>query len=72
MANNEYTYGIDKKKYPYTLKYIQKYGYSEIMSKWDLKHPYKTTEQVYKECIKRGVTWKQLLNFKGYNKNILL
>lgn len=72
MANNEYTYGIDAERYPHTVKYLQKHGLGGAMSIWDLKHPYKTTEQVYKECLKRGVTWQQLLNFKGYSKNILL
>lgn len=73
MADKEYMrFGIDAERYPHTVEYLQKHGLGGAMSIWDLKHPYKTTEQVYKECLKRGVTWQQLLNFKGYSKNILL
>ncbi len=25
---------------------------------------------VYEECIKKGVTWEKLLNYKGYPENV--
>lgn len=64
--------GFDVNQYPNTAKYIMLHGTLDLMSKWDLKAPYKTVEEVYGECLKKEVTWKKLLNFKGYNKNILL
>lgn len=64
---------IDEKKYPNTANYYRLYGYkSGMMSEdWDNKGGYKTSEEVYKECIKQCVTWQKLLNFKGYEKGVL-
>lgn len=74
MVNNLYPIpdGFDIEHYPNTAKYIMLYGILDLMSKWDLKAPYKTVEEVYGECLKQEVTWKELLNFKGYDPNILL
>lgn len=63
---------FDSERLPNTAKYIMLHGTSNLMSKWDLKAPYKTVEEVYGECLKKEITWKELLNFKGYKKNILL
>lgn len=63
---------FDAEKYPNTAKYIMLYGIHECMSEWDLVSPYKSCEEVYKVCLEKETTWKELLNFKGYDKNTLL
>ncbi len=42
-----------------------------IMSIYNVKAPYKDREEVYAACIERGCTWQELLDFKGYDENIL-
>lgn len=63
---------IDVEQFPNTAKYIMLHGMHNTMSKWDLKAPYRTMEEVYAKCLELGVTWEDLLDFKGYDKNTLL
>ena len=64
--------GFDTKKYPYTAQYIMLYGANKLPSElWDDFRPYRSREEVLKECIKKGVSWEELLNFKGYDNKII-
>lgn len=63
---------FDVEQFPYTAKYIRLHGTLKCMSVWDLKEPYKSCEEVYKECLKQGITWEKLLNHSGYNPKIIL
>ncbi len=74
--NNDLIHGVAEyyglQGLPNTAHYIAIYGPGAIMSVYDVKAPYKTPEEVYAACIKQGCTWKELLNFKGYDENVLL
>lgn len=62
---------FDVDRFPNTADYIRLYGANKCMSIWELKEPYKSCEEVYGECLKKGITWQQLLNFKGYKNKVL-
>lgn len=59
-------------EYPNTAKYMMLYSPFEMMSKWESTAPYKDREEVYGVCLEKGVTWQELLNFKGYDEKTLL
>lgn len=64
----------EQKKRPNATIYCQFYGMYALMSEdWppDLKG-YKNTEEVYEECLNSGRTWQEVLDFKGYDPDILL
>ncbi len=65
--------GIDPQKTPWLYKYIQLHGGDVMSVKWGPSlGKYKTQEEVYKECIRRGVTWRELLDYKGVPDDVLL
>ena len=72
MKNDLYPLPLDfdTEKYPNTANYIRLYGVNALMSDWELKDGYKSTEEVYGECLKQEVTWQELLNWR--QRNILL
>ena len=54
--------------------------YASVHGKWNLMPgkwndadlgAYKSTEDVYRACLKKGVTWQELLNYKQKEKLIL-
>ena len=53
---------------PYAAKYAQLHGMQRLISEvWPEvdyhKEGYKSTEEVYKECLDEGMTWEELLDF---------
>lgn len=63
-------YPLDRMLYqeqPEAAKYAMLHGKTGLMSRnWndaDLG-PYNSTEDVYKACLEKGVTWQELLNYK--------
>ena len=66
------TDGFDVEHFPNTAEYIKLHGIMCCMSKWDLKPPYNTCEEVYADCLKKGIKWEELLGFDGYEKDVLL
>ena len=64
----------EQEERPYATKYCMIHGAWKMMSKeWGppLKQ-YEDQEEVYKECLERGCTWEELLDFKGYDPDIVL
>ena len=50
---------------PYKARYAQLHENAVIPEKWfdgDIS-PYKNTEEVYRACLEKGVTWQELLNY---------
>jgi len=64
------TYPLDEelaRTQPQAAIYAMLHGkWSLMSSKWPGADfgPYKSSEEVYKECLKKGVTWQELLNYK--------
>ena len=71
------TYTIDEylaREQPRAAIYAMLHGkWSLMSSKWPGVNfgPYKSTEEVYKACVEKGVTWQELLGYKPDN-NITL
>ena len=58
---------------PNKAKYAQLHMNQVIPEKWfdgSIK-PYKNTEEVYAACLKKGVTWEELLHYKP-DENMVL
>ena len=55
-----------KRTRPYAARYAEKYGIWTMMSEdWisaDVRG-YSSSEEVYRDCLKRGVTWQELLKY---------
>ena len=65
--------GVDRKETPYLYKYIEIFGYDVMSQKYGPPlGKFKTQEEVYKECIRQGKTWRELLNFKGVPEDTML
>ena len=64
---------IYKKNHPYATRYCMINGIHEMMPRdWvDLKS-YASSEDVYRACLEKRCTWKELLGFKGYPDNVVL
>ena len=42
-------------------EYIRKYGYDDLIPvNWFSSDKYRSVDDVYKESLKRGITWRQL------------
>jgi hypothetical protein len=52
---------VDKEKLPNTFNYLLLYGLTAAMSPFNLTGKYKTTEEVYGECLKRKIKWEELI-----------
>lgn len=57
------------------LEYYEKIGGEPIGLTVPIGYPEGVQEMggvipVYKECIKKGVTWEELLNYKGYDEGV--
>ena len=65
--------GVSSKETPYLYKYIQIFGYDVMSSKYGPPlGKFKTQEDVYKECIRKGKTWREILDYKGTPENVML
>ena len=54
---------------PYKARYAQLHRNMVIPEQWfdgSIK-PYKNTEEVYKACLEKGVTWQELLHYSPYD-----
>lgn len=54
---------VDKEKLPNTFNYLLLHGLKSAMSPFNLTGKYKTTEEVYGECLKRKIKWEELIEF---------
>jgi len=65
-----------KKTRPYAARYAEKYGLWTMMSEdWNLANVsgYKSSEEVYRDCLRKGVTWQELLKYDpDKNKGLVL
>lgn len=52
---------VDKEKLPNTFNYLLLHGLKSAMSPFNLTGKYKTTEEVYGECLKRKIKWEELI-----------
>ena len=55
---------------PYAARYIQLHGrFSAMSEKYNTANMkgYKNTEDIYRECLKKGVTWQELV---GVSKDL--
>jgi len=53
--------------HPNKARYVQLHGNKVIPEQWfdgSIK-PYKNLEEVYAACLKKGVTWEELLNYQA-------
>lgn len=56
---------------PYQAVYLAIHGMKSAISEWDIPKIYKNSEDLYKACLKEGITWEKLINFDGYNESEL-
>lgn len=52
---------IDKEKFPNTFNYLLLHGLKSAISPFNLTGKYKTTEEVYGECLKKKIKWEELI-----------
>jgi hypothetical protein len=52
---------IDRDKLPNTFDYLLLHGVKSAMSPYNLTGKYKTTEEIYGECLKRKIKWEELI-----------
>ena len=52
-------------EFPYKFVYAIIHGYQELMDSWNIPSQFKGEEErIYKLCLDRGTTWKELLGYK--------
>ena len=56
---------------PMQALYMAFFQTMDLCSEYDL-HTYRTLEELYRVCLENNVTWKELLNFQGYEDNEVL
>ena len=52
---------IDREKLPNTFNYLLLHGLKSAISPFNLTGKYKTTEEIYGECLKRKIKWEELI-----------
>jgi hypothetical protein len=52
---------VDKEKLPNTFNYLLLHGLKSAISPFNLTGKYKTTEEVYGECLKKEKLWEELI-----------
>ena len=55
-------------------EYIDIFGNNDLIPiKWFYSKKYKNIDQIYAECVKKGITWRKLTGWKeDRNKGVLL
>jgi hypothetical protein len=61
---------VDKEKLPNTFEYLLLHGLTSAMSPYNLIGKYKSTEEVYGECLKKQIKWEELISLP--DKDVLL
>lgn len=52
---------FDFTKYPNTIEYLAKYGWDAMISTYLIPNTYKSAEELYGECLRRGVRWEDIV-----------
>ena len=50
-----------KGRFPYTAEYAKKYGFNALISTAEIPSKYKSVEDLYKECIEKGVKVEDII-----------
>lgn len=61
---------VNRDELPNTFDYLLLHGLEAAMSPYNLTGKYKSTEEVYAECLKKQVKWEDLI--KPPDKDVLL
>ncbi len=61
---------VNRDKFPNTFDYLLLHGLTAAISPYNLTGSFKSTEEVYKECLKRGVKWEDIIKLPS--KGIIL
>ena len=64
---------LDGKKYPNRFEYALIHGCNSLMSSWDIPGRLEDREdEIYKACLEKDLEWKELLDYKEPQEDILL
>lgn len=61
---------IDIEEFPNTFNYLLLYGIAAAIPDWNLTNKWKTKEELYAECLRRGVKWQDII--EPLPNNVLL
>lgn len=59
-----------KKTHPYTAEYARRYGYDALASTFEIPPVYKSAEELYRDCLRKGKRWQELVALPP--KNVIL
>lgn len=64
---------IDGENHPYRFLYAVIHGQSGLMGMWETPAKFRGHEEkIYKMCLDKGETWKELLSYEEPGKDVLL